>query len=245
MKGSKLVRYSRRSPNYSSRNENKITKLTPHHMAGQLSLKSLGNLFAKRSTGSSSHYGISNDGVIGQYVDERYRPWTSSSYSNDSQAITCEIANSTFSPTWKVSKYALEAYIVLAVDIAQRYNFKNCNYTGKASGTLTKHKMFASTSCPGAYLDRKMEYIEKEVESRIKSRKYRVQVGSFRSVKNAMARKDNLEKQGFACTIIPYGSKFGIRAREFNNESLAKEHRDKIKQVTGLKAYVIKQKRGG
>jgi hypothetical protein len=36
----------------------------------------------------------------------------------------------------------------LCVDICKRYGFR-LNYTGNANGSLTEHRMFASTSCPG------------------------------------------------------------------------------------------------
>lgn len=150
--------------NYSSRNGNRICKITPHIMAGNLSIEACGNVLENR--GVSANYGIGSDGRIACYVDETDRSWASASYSNDSQAITIEVANDEYGGNWHVSDTALESLINLCVDICQRYGFR-LNYDGTPNGSLTRHNMFVATTCPGPYLESKFPYIAEEVNRRL------------------------------------------------------------------------------
>ena len=61
-----------------------IDRITIHHAAGVLNAANLQGWGRNPSCGASWHYGIGNDGIIGQLIDERYRPWTSSSAANSS-----------------------------------------------------------------------------------------------------------------------------------------------------------------
>lgn len=167
MSNSALVNYKRLSPNCSSRNGSKIDKITIHHMAGNLSVETCGNVFAPASRQASSHYGIGSDGRVGQYVDESMRAWTSSSYENDCRAVTIEVADDSAGPNWHVSDKALAKLIDLVTDICKRNGIKSLNYTGDASGNLTRHDMFAATNCPGPYLGSKFPYIASEVNKRL------------------------------------------------------------------------------
>jgi N-acetyl-anhydromuramyl-L-alanine amidase AmpD len=146
MSNSQLTNYVKLSPNYSSRNGSKITTITIHHMAGDLSVEVCGNVFQNRE--ASANYGIGSDGRVGLYVEECNRAWTSSSYDNDRKAITIEVANDSGAPNWHVSNKAMAKLIDLCVDICQRNGIKKLNYTGDKTGNLTMHKMFASTVCP-------------------------------------------------------------------------------------------------
>lgn len=167
MSNSALVNYKRLSPNCSSRNGSRIDKITIHHMAGNLSVETCGNVFAPASRQASSHYGIGSDGRVGQYVDESMRAWTSSSYENDRRAVTIEVADDSAGPNWHVSDKALAKLIDLVTDICKRNGIKSLNYTGDASGNLTRHDMFAATNCPGPYLGSKFPYIASEVNKRL------------------------------------------------------------------------------
>lgn len=167
MSNSKLVTYKRLSPNYSSRRGMKIKKITIHHVAGKLTVKQIGNVFASSSRQASANYGVDNNGDVGLYVDEKYRAWTSSSASNDCQAVTIEVANDGGAPRWHISPKALKTTIDLCVDICQRNGIDRLNYNGKSSGTLTRHNMFAATTCPGPYLQSKFPYIAEEVNRRL------------------------------------------------------------------------------
>ena len=124
-------------------------------MAGILTAKQCGAIFQKASRDASSNYGIGNDGTIACYVEEENRAWTSSNRANDCQAITVEVSNCEIGGEWKVSDAAWNSLVNLAVDVCRRYNFRLV-FDGTPNGSLTYHKMFANTSCPGAYLQKRM-----------------------------------------------------------------------------------------
>ena len=90
MSNSKLVSYTRLSPNHSGKRRHAIDTISIHCMAGNLSVESCGRLFADRSREASSNYGIGSDGRIALYVDEGNRSWCTSSASNDNRAVTIE-----------------------------------------------------------------------------------------------------------------------------------------------------------
>lgn len=146
MSNSSLVNYTKLSPNYNTRTA-KINKITVHHMAGNLSVQTCGNIFAKASSEASANYGIDTNGLVGLYVDEKNKAWTSSNAANDNQAITIEVANDGGAPDWHVSDKALNKLVELCVDICKRNGIKRLNYTGYANGNLTRHNMFIATTC--------------------------------------------------------------------------------------------------
>lgn len=143
----------------------KVCKITPHHMACQWSAERCAQSFQVSGRMASANYCIGSDGTIVANVDEENRAWTSSNYYNDCQAITIEIANDNTN-TWTISSKAWNALVNLCVDICKRYGFR-LNYTGNANGSLTEHRMFAATSCPGPYLHSKMPQLALEVNARL------------------------------------------------------------------------------
>lgn len=76
------------SPNHSGRRTHPIDRITPHCVAGQCSVETLGDVFQPASRRASSNYGIGPDGCVGLYVEEKNRSWCSSSQSNDQRAVT-------------------------------------------------------------------------------------------------------------------------------------------------------------
>lgn len=227
---SSLVNYTRISPNKNTTRVHsiynptgKITKITIHHMAGNLSIESCGNGFASPSRKGSSNYGIGSDGRVGLYVDEKHRAWTSSSPDNDYKAVTIEVANDGGEDTdWHVSDKAYAKLIDLCVDICKRNGISKLNYTGDTTGNLTRHNMFVATSCPGKYLQSKFDDIAKQVNKRLGSSSvavgnknnttttsttnntniYRVQVGAFSNKAKAEAQLAKLKKAGFNGFIV-------------------------------------------
>lgn len=153
------------STNYSKgRNGKKVCKITPHHMAGILSAEQCGKIFQRESRNASANYGIGNDGKIACYVGEENRAWTSSSGANDNQAITIEVSNCEIGGDWKISDKAWNSLVNLCVDICKRHNFK-LTYDGTPNGSLTRHNMFAATSCPGKYLQSRFQELADVVNS--------------------------------------------------------------------------------
>lgn len=164
MSNSVLVDYTKITPNSDARKDS-IRKITIHHMGGNLSVETCGNVFQSRE--ASTNYGISSDGNIGLYVDESRRAWSTANPTNDHQAINIEVANDGGAPDWHVSDVAIERLIDLCVDICQRNGITRMNYTGGTDGNLTRHNMFMATTCPGPYLQGKFLYIADEINKRL------------------------------------------------------------------------------
>lgn len=160
---SKLVNDVRLSPNCSSRDGRKINRITIHHTAGVASVDNLLWMFAQPSRGASSNYVIGNDGQIGGCVPEELRAWTSGSWDNDTQAITIEVSNSASGEPWPVGTAAWNSMIRLCVDICRRYGFRLWTDKNKQTGSLTAHRWYQATACPGQYLYERFELICKEV----------------------------------------------------------------------------------
>jgi len=177
-KSSPLSTYTRLSPNRSAPRNKKIRRLTPHCVAGNLSVQTtLGLANFINSTGAnraSTNYAIGSDGKIGLGVEETNRAWTSSNSANDNEAITFEIANNGGGPSWPMSDAALNAWLTLAVDIAQFYGFKKVAYHGSKDklGTndemiITLHRWFANKACPGNYFVTRIPQMVKEINNRL------------------------------------------------------------------------------
>lgn len=167
MSNSKLIDYTKISPNSTNPRNHKIDTITIHHMAGKLSVEACGSVFAESSRGASSNYGIDSNGRVGLYVDEKNRSWCTSSRENDHRAVTIEVANSSTGGEWPVSDNAYEKLIDLCVDICQRNGIPKLNYTGDKTGNLTMHKWFANTQCPGPYLEKRFPDIAAKVNARL------------------------------------------------------------------------------
>lgn len=167
MSNSGLVNYTRISPNRSVPRNQKISKLTVHHMAGNLSVETCGNVFASSARQASSNYGIGSDGRVGMYVEEKDRAWTSSSSWNDNRAVTIEVANDEIGGNWHVSDAAWNKLVELCVDICKRNGMTSLTWTGDKNGSLTCHYMFAATNCPGPYLKSRMAELAKTVTARL------------------------------------------------------------------------------
>lgn len=165
MSNSPLVQYTLISPHRTSPRVYPITKITIHHMAGNLTVEQCGQLFQTRQ--AASNYGIGSDGRIAMYVEEKDRAWCSANYNNDHRAINIELANDGGAPDWHVADITIERCIQLCVDICQRNNIKKINFTGDASGNLTQHNYFCNTACPGPYLKSKFNYIADEINRRL------------------------------------------------------------------------------
>ena len=261
MSKSKLVDYTKISPNSSARTAN-ISKITLHHMAGNLSVEACAAVFQNTSRQASSNYGVGTDGRIGLYVDESRRAWTSSNRDNDNVAVTIEVANDGGAPDWHVSDKALEATIALCVDICQRNGIKKLNFTGDKSGNLTMHKWFSATQCPGPYLESKFPYIAEEVNRRLsaggtvtatpntpKKEKpvsggtggvlYRVQVGAYNSKTTAEARKKKMEAAGFSDVHISVvdGKLYRVQIGGYATKTEAEAQLAKVKKA-GFSCFV-------
>lgn len=167
MSNSALVSYTQLSPNCNAPRNQKISKITIHHMAGSLTLPQFGALVARPSRQMSANYAIDKDGNIGLFCDEANRSWCSSSPWNDHRAITIEVANDGGAPNWHVIDKSMAALLDLCTDICRRNGMAKLEYTGDKNGSLTMHCFYAATACPGPYLKSKFAEIAKTVTARL------------------------------------------------------------------------------
>lgn len=174
MSNSKLVNYTRISPNKNSPRNHKIDTITIHCVVGQCSVETLGNIFAPTSRQASSNYGIGYDGKIGMYVEEKDRSWCSSSASNDNRAITIEVASDTKHP-YAVNEKAFAALLDLVTDICKRNGIKRLVWSTNKKDrmnhlngcNMTVHRDYANKACPGDYLYNRHGEIAAEVNRRL------------------------------------------------------------------------------
>ena len=159
MSNSKLVSFTRISPNRTSPRTHTIDTVTVHCTAGQLSVEQLGDIFASVERGASSNYGIGTDGRVGMYVEESDRSWCSSNAVNDDRAVTIEVASGKYHP-YAVSDKAYAALVELLTDICRRNGIKRLvwseskndrvNHLGGCN--MTVHRDYANKACPGEWL---------------------------------------------------------------------------------------------
>lgn len=169
MSNSKLVCYTKLSPNCTKPRNKPIDRITIHCMAGNCSVETCGAIFAPVGRQASSNYGIGSDGRIALYVDEANRSWCSSSSANDHRAVTIEVANNGGAPDWPVSDKALVALIDLCTDICKRNGIKQLVWRPDKNnpGNMTVHRWYANKACPGNYLYERHGYIAAEVNKRL------------------------------------------------------------------------------
>ena len=173
---SKLINYTRISPNRSVNRNHKIDTVSIHCVVGQCSVETLGSIFASASKEASSNYGIGYDGRVGLYVEEKDRSWCTSSASNDNRAITIEVASDTYHP-YRVNDAAYKSLIKLLVDICKRNGIKKLVWSTNKSErmnhrngcNMTVHRDYANKSCPGDYLYNLHGQIAKEVNAQLGS----------------------------------------------------------------------------
>lgn len=226
---SPLVAYTRISPNKTVGRNHVIDTITIHCVVGQLSIESLGGVFANTSRQASSNYGVGPDGRIGMYVEEKDRSWCTSSASNDNRAVTIEVASDTKSP-YAVTDSAYKGLIQLVADICKRNGIKQLLWKGDKSliGQVTKqnmtvHRWFANKSCPGDYLYSRHSDIANQVNailssSNIKppqpapSKENKTYVG--KGVGSAIARTDMSVRSGSSTSATAIGTVFSGQAVE-------------------------------
>lgn len=210
MSNSPLVSYTKISPNKTSPRNHKIDTITIHCVVGQLSVETLGEVFAKRSKQASSNYGIGADGRIGMYVEEKDRSWCSSNSANDNRAITIECASDTKHP-YAINSEVYNSLIDLCTDICKRNNIDELKWKGDKTlvgkvdiQNMSVHRWFANKSCPGDYIYSRLGQIANEVNKRLKGKS--VDELAREVIKglwgNGQERKDRLTKAGYNYSTI-------------------------------------------
>lgn len=166
---SKLVSYTNLSPFCNLNRNQPITKVTWHHMAGVMSLEQFDSIVHTPNRNMSANYAIDKDARIGLFCNESSRSWCSSSSWNDNRAVTIEISNCSTGGEWPISGKVFNKAIELTADICRRNGIKKLTYTGDKNGSLTFHRMFASTLCPGPYIFKRAQEICDRVNALISS----------------------------------------------------------------------------
>lgn len=174
MSNSKLVSYTKLSPNKTSPRNHIIDTITIHCFVGQVTVQRGCEAFASATRKASCNYVVAKDGQIGLVVDEGDRSWCSSNAVNDHRAITIEVASDTTHP-YAVTDAALNALVELCADICKRNDIKALKWSidktdrvnHRNGCNMTVHRDFAAKSCPGDYLYGKHGYIADEVNKRL------------------------------------------------------------------------------
>ena len=154
------------SPHYSAR-VGDIQKITVHHTGAVTSAKKVANHFYAATTRASANYVIGQDGEIIMCLPEKCRAWATKNPVNDNLAVNIEVCNSSPAPDWEISEKAWTSLVALCVDICKRNRIEKLTYTGGPSGTLTLHRFFVATECPGPYLMSKMPELAELVNQQL------------------------------------------------------------------------------
>lgn len=173
---SPLVEYTRLSPHNSGTRVYPITRITPHHVVGLMSVEALGAEFCGTRQ-ASSNYGIGKDGRVALYVPESNRAWTSGSWDNDQRAVTIECADEPTYP-YKFPDVVYNRLVELCADICRRNGktklvwisdkTKALAYQPKSNEMLlTLHKWLAATACPGKWLEDHMADLAEKVNAEL------------------------------------------------------------------------------
>lgn len=254
LSNSKLISYTKISPNRTSPRNHKIDTVTIHCVVGQCSVETLGNIFAPTSRQASCNYGIGADGRIGMYCEEKDRSWCSSNAANDNRAITIEVASDTNHP-YAVNAKAYAALIDLLVDICKRNGIPRLVWsTSKADRVnhkngcnMTVHRDYANKSCPGEYLYSRHAQIASEVNKRLGSTDtrpqpekvlYRVQTGAFRNKAGAEALLQQVKAKGFDTYMVKVNGLYKVQVGAFAQKSNAIAMAAKLK-AAGFSTYVV------
>ena len=252
MSNSPLVTYTRISPNKTSPRKSKIDTITIHCVVGQLSVETLGNVFAPTSRKASSNYGIGTDGRIAMYVEEKDSSWCSSNSANDNRAITIECASDTTHP-YAINDKVYKALIQLLVDICRRNGIKELKWKADKSligqpdkQNLTVHRWFANKSCPGDYIYNRLGQIASEVNAKLKGGSsvnkpsevlYRVQTGAFSNKPNADTMLAKVKAAGFETHMIKVGNIYKIQVGAYSKKVNADAMASKLK-AAGFDTFI-------
>lgn len=226
----------------------KVTKITPHHMAGIMAADDCARSHLYSSRESSANYYIGNDGLICSGPGEDRRCWTSASRENDHAAITIEVSNSGKGPDWPISAAAYDSLVNLCADICQRYGITP-HFNGDPSGSITIHKMFQKTDCPGPYLEKiiRSGQLERDIRERMQAPApepdpgeliiYRVQTGAFREPRYALALGAQMNDAGFDTYMVKVGGLIKVQAGAFKNKKYANELLQQLSEA-GFEAFI-------
>ena len=197
--------YDFRNKKWSSRNGKKITRIIPHHMAGNLNMAQFTTIMNSNRQMSPS-VSVHTDGTVVAWVPEEMRPWTTGSQEADGCALTLEIANDTLAPNWHVSDKAYKTAVKIMAEWCIRYNIDPV-YTKKGNG-INMHKDWAATACPGSYLEKQIKsgQLEKDIRAEmLKKINPNAKIFVEEAYKNVLGRKADASGLAYWATSIAFG----------------------------------------
>lgn len=148
--------------NYTVGRTDTIHGIVIHH-AASTSLDSVGQVFSQYGRGASAHYGVGGS-QIHQYVREEDTAWHCGDWPGNCCTIGIEVVNSTGAPTWQVSDESFATLVKLVADIAKRNNLGKIKFgPNDTYPTLSAHRDWSPTYCPGDYLYSKMNELADKV----------------------------------------------------------------------------------
>ena len=257
MSNSKLVDYTRISPNKTSPRNHVIDTITIHCIVGQWTARQGCDYFATTDRECSANYVVGKDGSIGLSVEEKDRSWCSSSASNDNRAVTIEVASDTTHP-YAVTDKAYAALLDLVTDICRRNGIKKLLWKGDksligqvAKQNMTVHRWFANKACPGDYLYSRHSAIAAEVNKRLGASPvepetpssgagtlYKVQTGAFKQKSNAQVLEKKLKAAGFDTYIVNTGGYYKVQVGAFSQKANAEAMLAKLKKAGYSDAFI-------
>lgn len=257
MSNSKLVDYTRISPNKTSPRNHVIDTITIHCIVGQWTARQGCDYFATTDRECSANYVVGKDGSIGLSVEEKDRSWCSSSASNDNRAVTIEVASDTTHP-YAVTDKAYAALLDLVTDICRRNGIKKLLWKGDksligqvAKQNMTVHRWFANKACPGDYLYSRHSAIAAEVNKRLGASLvepetpssgagtlYKVQTGAFKQKSNAQVLEKKLKAAGFDTYIVNTGGYYKVQVGAFSKKANAEAMLAKLKKAGYSDAFI-------
>lgn len=184
---SSLVDIVQITSNSSSRGNNRIERITPHCVVGQLAAVKVANMKHFKPGGcASANYIIGKDGELLLNVPEERRAWTSGGEKkingrtgamNDYKAITFECASDATAP-YAFKPVVYEKLIEVCVDICKRHGRKRLTWIATPQEAeaykvaademiLTWHRWYAYKSCPGDWMYSRGQDLARQVNARL------------------------------------------------------------------------------
>ena len=184
---SSLVDIVQITTNSNPRGNNRIERITPHCIVGQMAAKTCANLKHFKPGGcASANYIIGKDGELLLNVPEERRAWTSGGTKkingrtgamNDYKAITFECASDATAP-YAFRPVVYEKLIEVCVDICKRHGRKRLTWIATPQEAeaykvaademiLTWHRWYAYKSCPGDWMYSRGQDLARQVNARL------------------------------------------------------------------------------
>lgn len=125
------------------RSGRKINKVIIHHNAGNLTIKSIWDVWQTRQ--ASAHYQVDSGGRIGQLVWDRDTAWHAGNWDANTTSIGIEHADISSKP-WRISEACLDNGAHLVAAICHYYKLGRPVWAKNVFG----HKNFSATECPAS-----------------------------------------------------------------------------------------------